>query len=155
MSTTYEPIATTTLGTAAASITLSSIPSTFTDLVIIFTGTQGAFDNTGLRFNGDTGSNYSKTMVYDANSNRGTNDTSIRIMIAGTTINSTIWQIMNYANSTTYKTALCRSGIASDQVRMGVGLWRSTSAINEVTFLAESGNFGTGTTVSIYGIKAA
>jgi hypothetical protein len=159
MPATYEPIATTTLGSAAASISLSSIPSTYTDLVIVFSGTQGALDNTGLRFNGDTGTNYSKTLIYGtgltAASARDTNSSSMRIMIAGTTINSTVWHIFNYANTTTYKTALCRTDIGSDQTRAGVGLWRSTSAINQVTFLAESGNFGTGTIVSIYGIKAA
>ena len=158
MTATYDCIATTTLGSAAASVSFSSITGSFTDLVVVISATQGSFDNTGLRFNDDTGSNYSKTLIYGTGSTaasaRDTSSSSMRIMIAGTTVSSTVWHIMNYSNTTTYKTALCRSDIASDQTRGGVGLWRSTSAITKLTFLAESGNFASGSTFTLYGIKA-
>ena len=66
MAITYEPIATTTLGTAAASVTFSTISGAFTDLVLVM-----AFANTGvgngndilMQFNSDSGSNYSRTFI--------------------------------------------------------------------------------------------
>ena len=64
MPNTYEPIATNTLGSAASSVTFSSIPSTYTDLIVV----MNYANSTGLadvffRFNGDTGSNYSDTIL--------------------------------------------------------------------------------------------
>jgi hypothetical protein len=58
MATTYEPIATTTLGTAAASITFSSIPATYTDLRLVVMCKLLAHQLLMFRFNSDTGSNY-------------------------------------------------------------------------------------------------
>ena len=67
MPTTYEPIATTTLGSAAASITFSSIPATYTDLRVVFNGTVTEVGETlYYRFNSDGASNYSITQVYGA-----------------------------------------------------------------------------------------
>jgi hypothetical protein len=63
---TYEAIATQTLGSAAASVTFSSIPGTYTDLVIVCTPlrvTAGA-EELVFQFNSDTGSNYSINNSY-------------------------------------------------------------------------------------------
>ena len=56
MPATYEPIATTTLGSAAASITFSSIAGTYTDLRLVMVGTTSASDWAFVRFNGTDGS---------------------------------------------------------------------------------------------------
>ncbi len=62
MPATYEPLATTTLGSAASSVTFSSISGSYTDLVVVFSGTAGGGNsNLILTFNSDTGSNYSWT----------------------------------------------------------------------------------------------
>jgi hypothetical protein len=62
---------------------------------------------------------------------------------------------MNYSNATTYKTALARTsedGVAAAYV----GLWRSTSAITSITIdKGSSDNFASGSTFTLYGIKAA
>ena len=64
MATTYEAIQTTTLGSAAADITFSSIPATYTDLVLVYIGATVSNNiNYYLRFNGDTGTNYSYTYL--------------------------------------------------------------------------------------------
>jgi hypothetical protein len=61
---TYEAIATQTLGSAAASVTFSSIPGTYTDLVLVVAGTlTTGTENIVMQFNGDTGSNYSVTSL--------------------------------------------------------------------------------------------
>ena len=157
MATTYEPIATTTLGSAAASYTFSSIPSAWTDLVIIVAGTDSALAAIGLQFNSDTGSNYSRTTLSGdgsaASSDRQTSLTSSNIGLIGTVQSNTIFSIMNYSNSTTYKTALARANVSDSLVRAAVGLWRNTAAITSIKLLSNS--FQTGTTLTLYGIKAA
>ena len=66
MTATYEKIATTTLGSAQATVTFSSISGAYTDLVAIcnFGGASAAEDFT-IRFNGDTNNaNYSSRRLY-------------------------------------------------------------------------------------------
>jgi len=161
---TYTPIASQTLGSAAASVTFSSIPQGYTDLILVCNIAQSSGNNSlRYRFNGDTGSNYSDTYLYgngtSALSGRDTSQTSGTIYVTGsTTIEANyIVQFMNYSNATTYKTVLGRSNRASSEVAADVGLWRSTSAINSIS-LAMGGsfptnNFASGSTFSLYGIQ--
>lgn len=160
---TYTPIATTTLGSAAASYTFSSIPSTYTDLVLIAnisSSSASAGVNGSIRLNGDTGSNYSETALEGdgstASSFRNSSQTSIPyMMVYGTDPGTQILHFQNYSNSTTYKTVLARENFASGYLRAVVGLWRSTSAINSIELIAGSVNFASGSTFTLYGITAA
>lgn len=162
MPSTYEPIATTTVSTATASVTFSSI-SGYTDLFLVcdYVLTSSS-DNLMLRFNSDTGSNYSDTMISGngsaVSSNRQTNNTYIRNGYWEAGRSRTNVSIMNYANSTTYKSTIARqfqSGTTTSYVIANVGLWRNTNAITSVTLDAVSGNIDTSSIFSIYGIKAA
>ena len=164
MPATYEPIATTTLGSAASSITFSSISSAYTDLRISFVPAGGSGANSVIvQFNGDTASNYSRTAIYGdgttATSARNTAQTRISYAAAmqATYPEFFTLDIFSYAGST-YKT--CLGTQSSDANGSGytasiVGLWRSTSAITSVVFTNNGGNFATGTTATLYGIKAA
>jgi hypothetical protein len=159
MPATYEPIATQTLGSAAASVTFSSITSTYTDLKIIITMTATAGSpSLYLRYNGDTGTNYSTNSVYgdgtNAGSFRASNENKLYIGELNTTIGTTIVDVMNYSNTTTNKTCLARNSMAAN-VQAIVGLWRNTSAINEIVVLTSSSTFIVGSTFTLYGIKAA
>ena len=162
---TYIPIATNTLGSAAASVTFSSIPATYTDIVAVINGGGSANINVSMQFNGDTASNYSITAVAGdgttASSTRRTSQTAMRLdenSYTGTTLAAAniIVSIMNYANTTTYKTVLSRSNNAAVGTSAIVGLWRATpAAINQVVINAIGGNWLTGSTFTLYGIKAA
>jgi hypothetical protein len=162
---TYTPIATTTLGSAAASYTFSSISGIYTDLVLVFTGTITAPTSASflMRFNGDTASNYSDTNIYGtgsaAGSYRDTSSTNIRVGAVnnGTGAQSNlIINVMNYSNATTYKTALARFNDAGAEVAAVVGLWRNTAAITSITLLlASTATYATGSTFTLYGIAAA
>jgi hypothetical protein len=163
---TYEPIATNTLGSAAASVTFSSIAATYTDLVLVMSYSLSVgSSSTFIQFNGDTATNYSNTYLSggsSATSGRDTSATRIRCAApaVGTGINamrSTLISIQNYANTTTYKTLLSRDNQAADEVAAIVGLWRATpAAINSIyLFNGASANFTTGSTFTLYGIKAA
>jgi hypothetical protein len=160
MAVTYEPISTNTLGSNTATVTFSSIPQTYTDLVLVVNGVQSANQYVAIRFNGDTTSNYSQTRLYGdgttATSDRQTSVTFGRLS-AGNPTNRflTICSIQNYANATTFKTWLSRSNL--DLVGAVAGLWRiSPVAITSLSVLTTTvDTFLTGTTFTLYGIKAA
>lgn len=160
MPSTYTPIATTTLGSAASSYTFSSIPSTYTDLVLIVNASSGAGISINCQLNGDTGSNYSYTGLYgngsSAGSSRASNQTGAYLGYIGSTqIYNVINHFMNYSNTTTYKTILNRKNQADQYVEADVALWRNTAAINSIKIYPGSGNFDAGSTFTLYGIKAA
>jgi hypothetical protein len=162
MAITYEPIATTTLGSAAADVTFTSISGSYTDLVLVC-WVKTSSNDIGLRmqFNSDTGSNYSVTQLFGngttAGSNRQSSQTSIRwANYLGTAGGIGIANIQNYANTTTYKTLINRGGFASYGTMSSVGLWQSTSAITSIkVFDEDSGNMASGSTFTLYGIKSA
>ena len=165
MPATYENIATTTLGSAAASITFSSISSAYTDLRIVLVGTTTAGVVPALRLNSDTGSNYSNTSLFGSGSSavsgRNTNTTEM-FMTDNTSTSTTVpilieIDIFNYRGSTN-KTLL--SANSSDKNGSGgvervVGLWRNTAAITSVELRARSSTWATGTTATLYGILRA
>ena len=167
MPSTYNKIAAHTIPSAVASYTFTSIPGTYTDLVIIVdaTATTGA-DDLLLQFNSDTATNYSETILTGtgastASSTRFSTQTAILLDYNGvlnTTKNNRIIQVMNYANTTTFKTVLIRANNSSTGLDAIVGLWRKTpEAITSITIknTGTSSNFAIGSTLTLYGIKAA
>lgn len=166
MATTYEPIATTTLGSAAANIDFTSIPATFTDIKIILSGTNVAGNQDIIyQFNNDTATNYSWTYLQGtgstAGSGRVTSVASIQLN-AGAGISATIpyfaeIDVFSYAGGT-FKTTL--HSLSNDQngagaVQRFVGLYRSTSAITSVKISGSGTNLQAGTTATLYGILKA
>jgi hypothetical protein len=162
---TYTPIATYTAGSSFTTYSFTSIPSTYTDLVIIMnaksaSGTPSIY----MQYNGDTtSSNYSYTGMYGrvagavAGGSRATTINWVSAFMDGVSpnnFNNGIIQINNYSNTTTYKTNLCRWAGADYEVDAMVGMWKSTSAINQVTLTAQT-SLAAGCTFTLYGIKAA
>jgi hypothetical protein len=162
---TYTPIYAQTLPSAVASITLSNIPRTFTDLVVVIKGsTSSGGQSIGMYVNGDTGSNYSETSLVgdgsSALSARISSTTFARVVgryhgTSASLSDTSITQIQNYSNPTTFKTAINRSNVPAG-VTSSVNLWRSTAPITSLTFFGEGpSNIITGSTITLYGIKAA
>ena len=123
-----------------------------------------ATDTVSLRFNGDSTSNYN--FIYF----RGNGTTATTASIINTTnmyeqgnpstntsnFNVYKYEINSYANTNKYKAVLWQGSQADAQVSLNLGQWRSTAAINSVTILeASANNFRSGSTISLYGIKAA
>jgi hypothetical protein len=163
---TYTPLATTTLGTATASVTFSSISGAYTDLVLVCSGKSNTstLDYTRIRVNSDTGSNYSRTYLggngTSAYSGRDTSATSYIDGYAEATASGiyspTIFNFQNYSNTTTYKTILSQGMSANSGAGAIVGLWRSTSAITSIDISNLNANsFASGSTFTLYGIAAA
>jgi hypothetical protein len=157
---TYEPIATANGTGASGLITFTGIPATYTDLVLVFSGANSTSgNNIELQFNNDTGANYSLTRLYGSGSGSGASDrTSSLLMTIGNADNQTvaIANIMNYTNTTTYKTVLFRLNPTAAYVAAEVGLWRATpAAINRIDLRNTGGFITAASTITLYGIKAA
>ncbi len=162
---TYQPIATTTLGSAQSTVTFSSIAGTYTDLVLVINAKANTGGAVGLqfRFNSDSGTNYSFTYLNgngsSASSGRITsNNQGAFADLAGSASspNTVIAQISNYSNSTTFKTTLSRGSDAANVAQVLVNLWRSTAAITQIDVYPNSSiQFASGSTFTLYGIKAA
>lgn len=157
---TYTPIQTTTLATAQSSVTLSSIPSTYTDIVFVINWTAGS-TNFSVKINGDNGANYSYLRLFgtgsaifsqqDANNSTGVTSNWTNI---GPAVN--VIQCLNYSNTTTHKAVLARFNEPQGSTAIAIGSWRSTTAINSLMLYSTSGaTIPAGTILTLYGIKAA
>ena len=168
MPATYDSIASTTLGSNQTTVEFTSISGSYTDLFLVAMIGNSANNERDLYIqvgNGsyDSGANYSRTFLYgngtSAASSRTSNNTEWRFFPA--VQNNTPSQFVsihfqNYSNTTTNKTALGRAGFGSNNVGAWVGLWRSTSAINRIKLYCQpTADFVTGSTFTLYGIKAA
>ena len=159
----FESIATATAG--GTSITLSSIPATYTHLQVRINYSRNS-GNSGLamRMNGDTSSIY--TYVYFLGNNTTTPTylgnssnqiTDMGIAYGGPTARgSVIVDILNYANTSMWKTTRSIGGgigSSNSQTQYHTGLWASTAAITSLTFNIGGDTFAADTQIALYGIK--
>jgi hypothetical protein len=168
MPVTYEPIATTTLGSAAASITFSSIAASYTDLRVIipfFKETATSQTSVRVQFNSDTASNYGFMYISgDGSSVTTGNNNSDNYIYANFLTDATSTypclttiDLFSYAGST-FKSVLCTGSAdknGSGSLERTAGMWRSTSAITSIALFSQIGNFAAGTTATLYGILKA
>jgi hypothetical protein len=162
---TYVPIATQTANGSVSTITFSSIPQTYTDLRLIITAGDSVNYGVYITYNNDGGSGslYSFTRMLGNGSgaasvsvaNRNTNTWVLGngINIPTTPTDVAILDIMNYSNTTTYKTALETEANAAGGFVATVILWRNTAAISRID-LVNTGAFTSGSTFTLYGISA-
>jgi hypothetical protein len=161
MPATYEPIATYTGTGSSGDITFTSIPGTYTDLVLVANIFTTVNANETLRVNGDAANSYSTTSLYgtgsSALSSRASNTNFINFqseVFSSSTVSAlTVFNFMNYANTTTYKTVISRSSQANRAAEAQVNLWRNTAAITSITI--SGATFTTNAVFTLYGIKAA
>jgi hypothetical protein len=144
-----------TLGTSASSVTFSSIPATYRDLIV-----QGYIMPFGNVINAkinNSDSNFSRVrMAGDGStffSDSGT-DRNIGDNFGATAAITFKWQLMDYSATDKHKTNLIRIGSASGRVFAFAQRWAETTAINSITIEANSGSFSLGTTLSLYGVIA-
>lgn len=174
----YESIATATGTGSSATITFSSIPSTYTSLQIrmLSKNTRSADSNTGtnrLQINGDTGSNYAyHQLLGDGSAVSAAGGTGLTFAIVGSSPGSgggntntmavTIIDIHNYTSTTQNKTIRSFNGVDQNvadtskaSVRLGSSLWLNTAAITSISLIHGDGNWTTNSVFSLYGIKGA
>jgi hypothetical protein len=159
------------LGSAASSVTFSSIPTTFRHLQlwIMSRGDAAAsFVEVRLRFNGDTGANYDSEQITG---NAGTATafesiaaTSIQVGEAAAATASSgscgmsVINIPWYNNTTFHKMITSSHGLSVGTATTAMhskhwsGRWRNTGGITSITLLASSGNFIIGSSFALYGM---
>jgi hypothetical protein len=164
---TYVAIEIKTITSTVQAVTFTSIPQTYTDLVLVAQPKCDVQRDLEIRVgNGslDTGSNYSTTAGWASTTTTGSNRNSGATYMygnyyAGATAtageNVRIYHFNNYANTNTFKSVLMRSSTASKGVDMLVGTWRSTSAINTISIFPLSGDIVAGSIFTLYGIENA
>jgi hypothetical protein len=159
---TYTPIQSVTTSGSQTTVSFTSISSGYTDLVLVVNApTLTAHSDIALRFNSDGGTNYSRTWLggngTSATSGRQTAKTYAYLTFvvdpSGSSYPNAIAHIMNYSNTTTYKTILSRTNDSNAGTEATVNLWQSTAAINRVDVVTSG--FTNGSTVTLYGIAAA
>ena len=163
---TYDLIASSTLSSAASSITLSGISGSYRDIALVARATKDTAggDNFVLRFNDDTGNNYnfkwgemystssqwagsalSQSRIITSQSFSAFSDAEVGILEA---------HILEYSQTDKNKNVLIRSGRAGGGSTFGIGEWMDTSAITSITLTTTASDFAAGTTLSIYGVIA-
>lgn len=166
---TYDLIQEQVLGSAAASVTFSSIPGTYKDLVIEVIAASNrassANDLAKLNFNSDTASNYSRTGVYGTGTTAASfRDSSITYIHNGYTAGDTgslgdrtvFFQIMSYTNTNVFKTVLSRGNDPASEVNAVVGLWRKSpaEAITTIAIAPVNGTqWKTNSTFRLWGVS--
>lgn len=164
---TYTPISTVTINNSSTTtLDFTSIPQTYTDLVLVCSYGLSAGD-LYFRINNDggTGNLYSDTELYGNGSNTSvsvmTNRTGFYLNDQGitrpgpATISTVNFQ--NYSNTTTYKSILWRANDAGVSTEARMGVWRNTAAITSINFIIinVAGTITPGSQFTLYGIKAA
>lgn len=161
---TYIALATTTLASNTSTVTFGSIPSGYRDLIVVIntkTNTAGP-DSMGVRFNADTGSNYSNVrMVGSSGGVSSYSDTTsvayIGVPASSSNPLSVILHIMDYSATDKHKTILSRGSQGDGWVTLHSGRWANTAAITSLTITPPPGSswtMSTGGTLSLYGIRA-
>ena len=153
---TYDLIASTTLADATSSVVFGSLPQTYRDLILVSRNSMTAAVSCFIRFNNDTGSNYTGVRIF--NSGGGSTAASDNFAPAeigfNTTTNTGISNIMDYSATDKHKTYLTRWGNADGTayVQSYATRWANTAAITTINITPTSNSIAAGSTFSLYGV---
>lgn len=174
MPTTYILISSNVLSGNTANVTFSSIPATYTDLILLMsirTERVSDRDQIAIRFNGDTSSIYSATWMgingtsgNTAYSSRETtfNRGRIGYAVGSTNTANTFANVEMYLPSYLSTTSKQYSGFSAPENNALTGAWldanaslyNNTSAISSMLiYSANSANLTAGSSFYLYGIK--
>jgi len=155
---TYVALAEIELASATSSVTLTGFSQDYRDLILVVNGASSGTSLVGLRFNSDTGTNYSYVLMLgnggSTDSASGSSQDEARVGVFWSTPNTLITQIQDYSATDKNKTLLSRSNNASNRVSATATRWASNSAIHTVSVVNDVSAFTAGTTLSLYGIEA-
>lgn len=151
-----------------ASVTFSNIPNTYTHLQLrCLYQVNGTDTDFSLRFNTDSGSNYTKHQLYGTGSTTGASASTSQTSIAGGVSQSTtsyfssaIIDILDYTNTNKYTTVRTLTGSdanGSGSVYLRSGLWLNTAAITSIIIIPTSGAtiINQYSHFALYGIRGA
>ena len=146
---TYDLIASNVLGSSASSVTFSSLPQTYRDLVIVVRkATTTSFE---LQLGGQPNT-VSNVRMWGDGTNPGsqaaTNNSGVGTYYQA---NLAIWQVFDYTTTDKHKPVLMRANAADVAVVAAAGRWGYTNAVSTIT-ISTGGTFESGDTFYVYGI---
>lgn len=161
---TYAPLQTITLSSTATEVTFASIPSSYRDLVFVFSGQGTAtVQNTFLEVNGVSSgySNYGFRGNGTAVGAYSGQSVAVSLIIANETLGQAqsiaITEIMDYSANdrfTRFRTRASNNNPAGKSVELNEAKWGYTSIVNSMRIFVSAGSFAIGSTFSLYGIEA-
>jgi hypothetical protein len=165
----FESIATVSVGGGgASSVDFTSIAATYSHLQIRHLNSAGSSSGTDsllLRFNSDTGSNYTYHVIYgngsSALASAASSQTSAavsQVSLSSTIFAGGVIDILDYANTSKYKTVRGFSGVdfnGSGVIALESSVWMNTAAITSINIRRNSVNLNQYSTFALYGIKGA
>ncbi len=154
---TYTPLATITLTSTDSEVVFASIPSSFRDLILIISNSQGLAN---LRFNSDTAGNYNWVRMWGegggGQSSASSNQTSLYTGDGSTAPSMNRIQIMDYSATDKHKSVLARNDYNPGSLNYNAftvaGRWASNTAINTISISGTT--YPVGATFSLYGVAA-
>ena len=167
MATTFTKIASVSVGSGgASSIDFTSIPSTYTDLQLVFTARNTGSSNvfTQMTFNGNT-SSYSYRGLYGNGSSASSFSASAAYIYVGdmdlstytaNTFSSEFVYVPNYAGSNNKSVSIDsvnENNASAAAAYLTAALWSNSAAINRITLTPGGGNYAQYSTATLYGIK--
>jgi hypothetical protein len=166
MANTYTLINSNVLTSDAASVTFSSIPGTYTDLKFVYSArvTAGGIAHTDfIKFNNSSANFKVRTLQAEGSGTpaSGSDTTGTAGLNNGPTSTSNTFAnteiyIPNYASSN-YKSysvdSVTENNATTAYIQLVAGLWSNTAAITEINIDPDSGNYLTGSSFYLYGIK--
>ena len=162
----YESIQTFTAGSGgSATITFSSIPSTYKHLQLRFIAAGTSTPALYVRINSDSGANYTRHRLQGNGTSASADGTTAQnhISIYGSpglptssTFAAGVLDILDYTNTNKKKTIRTLAGVdnnGSGNIELTSSLWSNTAAVNTLTIAASSGNLSQYSSFALYGIK--
>jgi len=151
---------TTLQSTSVTNIIFDDIPTSYQDLILSVSG-WGTVNNRVqyLRYNGSNTGEYSVTrfLGYSGGINNSTYTNRNELMAAGnwSNVGSSVFvaHIMNYANTSTFKTTFTEWADNSEGVGIHIGLYRSAAAVTQLQVFVDTGLQTSGTTFTLLGVR--
>lgn len=154
---TYIPLATYTVPSGGDSeVIFGSIPNTYRDLVLAWSGTISTLADIIVQPNSIGTAYYSRVVAEGTGSSTNSSASStlegFYPLYTGSSQSNFILQIFDYAATDKHKTALNRGNGTGTFTVMSAFRWPSTNAISSLRIIPTGGSFNSGSTFSLYGI---
>lgn len=166
MANTYQLISSSTLASSAATFSFTSIPQTYTDLVVkCMTRFTGAAVDTWVTFNANGSGIYSVTTIKGNNA-LGSGNSSSQVRFTNMLSDDSGWTANTFSSTDIYipnyrlpqfkqinSASFTENNSSDEWYQFGAGLMQSTTAVTSIEFFSTSTSFAANSTFSLYGIK--
>lgn len=152
---TYDLLDSTTLGSASASVSFTSIDQTYKDLVLVIYAKRSSSGDIELKFNNSTADIFRfLNMVSDGSNQVANSDNRTRATLSpGSTTTAVVTcHLIDYAATDKYKVALARSDDGTNKTVASMNRLENDGAITQLD-IEGGANFDAGSTFSLYGIE--